>query len=221
MFIRVQLKPVTYTRGEEIANSLTHGLGLGLSLAGLSVLVTFAATWGDGWRVTGCAIFGTSLVLLYGASTLYHALRAPRMKQWLRGLDHAAIFVLIAGTYTPFLLANLRGPWGWSLFGVVWALAVVGIILKLFLAGRFRLWSTLIYLFMGWLILIAFKPLVEALPVGSLIMLLAGGAAYSAGTVFYLWNRLPYHHAVWHLFVLAASACHFFAVLGVVVGRGV
>jgi len=220
VFVQVQLQPVTYTRGEEIANSLTHGLGLGLSVAGLSVLVTFAALWGDGWRVIGCAIFGASLVLLYGASTLYHALRASRIKHWLRVLDHAAIFVLIAGTYTPFLLANLRGPWGWSLFGVVWALAVVGIILKLFLTGRFHLFSTLTYLFMGWLILIAFKPLVEALPLGSLAMLLAGGLAYSAGTVFYLWDRLPYHHAVWHVFVLAGSVCHFFAVLGVIVSRG-
>jgi len=219
MFIRVQLEPVTYTRGEEIANSLTHGLGLGLSVAGLSVLVTFASLWGDSWRVTGCAIFGVSLVLLYGASTFYHALRAPRAKHWLRVLDHAAIFVLIAGTYTPFLLANLRGPWGWSLFGVVWALAVVGMILKLFLTGRFPLFSTLIYLLMGWLILVAFKPLVEAVPLGSLAMLVAGGLAYSAGTVFYLWHRLPYHHAIWHLFVLAGSACHFFAVLGVIVSR--
>ncbi len=221
MFTQVQLGPVNYTRGEEIANSLTHGLGLALSVAGLSVLVTFASMWGDGWRVTGCAIFGTSLVLLYGASTLYHALRSPRTKHLLRVLDHAAIFVLIAGTYTPFLLANLRGPWGWSLFGVVWALAVVGMILKLFLTGRFPLFSALVYLFMGWLVLVATKPMVELVPLGSLAMLLAGGLAYTAGTVFYLWERLPYHHAIWHVFVLAGSACHFFAVLGVVVARGV
>ncbi len=218
MVFQVQLKPVTYSRGEEIANSVTHGLGLALSVAALSVLVTFAAMWGDAWRVTGCAIFGTSLMLLYGASTLYHAMRAPRLKQLFRALDHSAIFVLIAGTYTPFLLANLRGPWGWSLFGVVGALAIGGIVLKLFFAGRFHLFSTFAYLFMGWLILIAFKPLILTVPLGSLAMLLAGGLAYSVGTVFYLWHR-PYNHAIWHLFVLAGSACHFFAVLGVVVAR--
>ena len=220
MLIRVQLKPVTYTRGEEIANSLTHGLGLVLSIAGLSVLVTFGALHGDAWTVVGCAVFGASLVLLYAASTLYHALRAPRVKWWLRVLDHGAIFLLIAGTYTPFLLVSLRGPWGWSLFGVIWVLAVAGIVLKLFFTGRFRLLSTLIYLFMGWLALAAFKPLVEVLPHGSLVMLLAGGVAYTAGTLFYMWKRLPYHHAVWHLFVLAGSVCHFFAVFGSVVAQG-
>lgn len=221
MFVQVQLEPVSYTRGEEIANSLTHGLGLGLSLAGLSVLVTFASLWGDSWRVTGCAIFGASLVLLYGASTLYHALRSPRAKHVMRVLDHAAIFVLIAGTYTPFLLSNLRGPWGWSLFGVVWAMAVVGMVLKLFLTGRFPLVSALVYLFMGWLILVAFKPLIMSVPLGSVAMLIIGGLAYSAGTIFYLWERLPYHHAIWHLFVLTGSAFHFFAVLGVVVSRSI
>ena len=220
MAFRVQLQPDTYTRGEEIANSLTHGLGLVMSVAGLGVLVTFAALHGDAWTVVGCAVFGASLVLLYATSTLYHTLRAPRPKRSWRVFDHGAIFLLIAGTYTPFTLVSLRGPWGWSLFGVVWALAVAGIVLKLFLTGRFRVLSTLIYLFMGWLVLIAFKPLVEALPHSSLMLLLAGGAAYSAGTVFYMWKRLPYHHAVWHLFVLAGSVCHFFAVLGSVVPRG-
>ncbi|MFA5057324.1 MAG: hemolysin III family protein [Opitutaceae bacterium] len=208
-----------YTRGEELANSLTHGLGLILSVAGLSVLVTFAALRGDAWMVTGCAVFGGSLVLLYTASTLYHVWRTPRGKRWLRVFDHAAIFLLIAGTYTPFLLVSLRGPWGWSLFGVVWALAVAGIVLKLFFTGRFRLLSTLLYLFMGWIVLIAFKPLAAALPRGSLMLLLAGGAAYTGGTGFYLWKRLPYHHAVWHLFVLAGSICHFLAVFSGVVPR--
>jgi len=204
----------TYTRGEEIANSLTHGLGLLLSVAGLAVLVTFAALHSDAWAVTAGAIFGASLVMFYASSTLYHSLRAERPKQVVRVIDHAAIFLLIAGTYTPFMLVNLRGPWGWSLFGVVWGLAVVGITLKLFFTGRFRVLSTLIYLFMGWLVMVAIKPLAEALPRASLIMLLTGGLAYSLGTVFYLWKRLPYHHAVWHLFVLAGSVCHFFAVLG-------
>lgn len=216
------MKAVTsaYTRGEEIANSLTHGVGLVLSVAGLTVLVTFAALRGDAWTVVGCAVFGTSLILLYTTSTLYHALQSPRRKALLRVLDHAAIFLLIAGSYTPFTLVSLRGPWGWSMFGVVWGLAVTGIVLKLFFTGRFRVLSTLIYLFMGWIVLIAIRPLVAALPRPSLALLFAGGAAYSAGTVFYLWKRLPYHHAVWHLFVLAGSVCHFFAVLGTIGSRG-
>ena len=202
----------TYTRGEEIANSLTHGLGFLLSIAGLAILVTFAALRADAWTVTADAIFGASMVLLYGSSTLYHSLRAPRLKHVVRVVDHVAIFLLIAGTYTPFMLVSLRGPWGWSLFGVVWALAAAGTALKVFFTGRFRVLSTLVYLFMGWLVIVAIKPLVEALPRLSLIMLFAGGIAYSLGTVFYLWKRLPYHHAVWHLFVLAGSICHFFAV---------
>ncbi len=213
--------PPKYTRGEEIANSLTHGLGLILSVGGLAVLVTLAAMRGDAWTVVGCAVFGASLVLLYSASTLYHALRAPRWKHLLRVADHAAIFLLIAGTYTPFTLVNLRGPWGWSLFGVVWALAVGGVMLKLFCTGRFDVLSTLVYLFMGWLALIALRPLLGALPLGSLVFLLIGGVAYSLGTVFYGWRRLPYHHAVWHVFVLIGSICHFIAVLGCVVSRGV
>jgi hemolysin III len=201
-----------YTRGEEIANTLTHGVGLLLSIAGLSILVTFAALRGDAWMVVGCAVFGTSMILLYTASTLYHFLRNPGRKRVLRVLDHAAIFLLIAGTYTPFTLASLRGPWGWSLFGVIWGLAVTGISVKLFFTGRFRVVSTLIYLFMGWLVLIAIRPLMEVLPRMSLVFLIAGGLAYSSGVVFYMWKRLPYHHAVWHLFVLTGTVCHFFAV---------
>jgi hemolysin III len=210
-----------YTRGEEIANSLTHGLGLVLSVAGLCMLVTFAALRGDAWTVTGCAVFGASLVLLYGASTCYHALRSPRWKSALRVADHSAIFLLIAGSYTPFLLVSLRGPWGWRMFGVVWAIAVAGIVLKFFYTGRFRVLSTILYLLMGWIVLFAIKPLAEALPRASLILLFAGGGAYSAGTLFYMWKRLPYHHAVWHLFVLGGSVCHFFAVFSGVVPRGV
>src|SRR5208283_2333941 len=181
----------TYTREEEIANSLTHGLGFLLSIAGLVVLVAFAALRSDAWAVTASAIFGASLVLLYASSTLYHSLRASRPKQIARVVDHVAIFLLIAGTYTPFMLVTLRGPWGWSLFGVIWALAIGGTTLKLFFTGRFRILSTFIYLFMGWIVVVAIKPLVVALPRGSLIMLFAGGLAYSLGTVFYLWKRLP------------------------------
>jgi hemolysin III len=213
------MQSTTYTRGEELANSLTHGLGFLLSIGGLAGLVTFAALHGDAWAVTACAVFGTSLVLLYASSTLYHSIQPSRLKQALRVVDHVAIFLLIAGTYTPLLLVNLRGRWGWSLFGVVWALAVAGITLKLFFTGRYRVLSTLVYLFMGWIVLVAIKPLVEALPRESLILLFTGGIAYSVGTVFYLWKRLPYHHAVWHLFVLTGSICHFFAVLAGIASR--
>jgi hemolysin III len=209
--------PAAYTAREELANSLTHGLGAVLSVAGLVLLVVFATRHGDAWHVVSTAIFGTTLVLLYTASTLYHSLRGDRLKQRLQKFDHAAIFLLIAGTYTPFVLVPLRGPWGWSLFGVVWGLAVVGVALKFWFAGRFRLVSTLIYLAMGWLVMIAIKPLVAALPSGGVKLLVAGGLCYTGGAVFYLWKRLPYHHAVWHLFVLGGSACHWAAVFCYVV----
>jgi hemolysin III len=212
--------PATYTEREELANSLTHGLGAVLSVAGLALMVFFAAHNGDAWHVVSTAIFGTTLVLLYTASTLYHSLRGERLKQRLQKFDHAAIFLLIAGSYTPFVLVTLRGPWGWSLFGVVWGLAAAGVTIKFWLAGRFRLVSTLIYLAMGWLVMVAIKPLVAALPAGGLKLLFAGGLCYTGGAAFYLWKRLPYHHAIWHLCVLAGSVCHWAAVFIYVVPAG-
>jgi hemolysin III len=210
--------PSAYTRGEELANVLTHGIGAALSVAGLAVLVTLTSLHGDAWRVTATAIFGATLVLLYTSSTLYHSFRGEPLKRLLRKFDHASIFLLIAGTYTPFLLVNLRGPWGWSLFAVIWTLAIVGVVLKFWLAGRFRLASTLLYVGMGWLVVIAARPMLRVMPTHALWLLLAGGLTYTGGTVFYLWKRLPYHHAIWHLFVLGGSACHFFAVLAAVSG---
>ena len=204
--------PAAYTSREELAHSLTHGLGAGLSVAGLVLLVVKSAQQGDAWHVVSTAIFGSTLVLLYTASTLYHSFRNERLKQLLQKFDHAAIFLLIAGTYTPFVLITLRGPWGWSLFGVVWGLALAGVTLKFWLAGRFRLVSTLIYIAMGWLAMVAIKPLVAALPAGGLRLLIAGGLCYTGGTVFYLWKKLPYHHAIWHLFVLGGSVSHWAAV---------
>ena len=201
-----------YTPREELANAISHGLGIALSIAGLVLMVTLAAMHSDAWAVTSTAIFGAALVLLYTTSTLYHSFRDEQLKRLLRKFDHAAIFLLIAGTYTPFLLVSLRGPWGWSLFGVVWGLAAVGVTLKFWFAGRFRLLSTLIYIGMGWLVLAAFRPLMAALPRGGLVLLVAGGICYPGGAVFYLWKRLPYHHAVWHLWVLAGSICHWAAV---------
>lgn len=206
-------KASLYSPGEELANSITHGLGLVLSIAGLCVLVTLAALQADAWAVVSSAIFGATLVMLYTSSTLYHSFRSERAKLLLRKFDHAAIYLLIAGTYTPFMLVNLRGPWGWSIFGVIWGLALIGIILKFWFTGRFRVISTLCYVAMGWLIVIATKPLLTAVPKPGLWLLLAGGLCYTGGTLFYLWKSLRFHHAVWHLFVLAGSICHYFAVL--------
>jgi hemolysin III len=197
---------------EELANSLTHGIGVVLSIAGLVVLVVVSCMQGDPWRVVGLSIYGTCLVLLYTASTLYHSFRSPRVKHVFRIMDHAAIYLLIAGTYTAFTLTLLRGAWGWTLFGVSWGLCLAGIIFKLFFVNRFNVLSTVIYLLMGWMIVVAGKPLMENVPMGGLYWLLAGGVAYSLGTVFYLWEKLPFHHAVWHLFVLGGSVCHFFAI---------
>ncbi len=206
-----------YTSREELANRLTHGLGTALSVAGLVLLTVYSALHGDAWHVVSTVIFGVTLVLLYSASTIYHSLRSEKMRLLLQKFDHAAIFLLIAGTYTPFVLVPLRGPWGWSLFGVVWGLALVGVALKFWFAGRFRLVSTLIYVGMGWLVMIAIKPLIAALPSGGMKLLVAGGLCYTGGAAFYLWKRLPYHHAIWHLFVLGGSACHWAAVFCYVV----
>jgi len=209
--------PDIYPPREELANRLTHGLGAALSVAGLVLLVVYSSLHGTAWHVVSTAIFGTTLVLLYSSSTLYHSFRSERLKVLLQKFDHAAIFLLIAGTYTPFLLVTLHGPWGWSLFGVIWGLAVVGVVLKFWHAGRFNVVSTLIYIGMGWLVMIAIKPLMAALPAGGLKLLVAGGLCYTGGAAFYLWRRLPYNHAIWHLFVLGGSACHWAAVFVYVV----
>jgi len=208
-----------YTLAEEIAHAITHGVGLLLSVAGLVVLIVLASLRGDAWHVVSVSVYGATLVLLYSASTFYHALPAPRAKNVFRTLDHAAIYVLIAGTYTPFMLVNLRGGWGWALFGVVWGLAVLGIVLEAVAKQRVRVLSVFLYLGLGWLIAIAVKPLVQSVEPGGLVLLVAGGLAYSVGVVFYGWKRLPYHHAVWHLFVMAGSLFHFFAVLFYVIPR--
>ena len=210
--------PLTvYPLPEERANVITHAVGVALSVAGLLVLLTLSATRGDAWHVIGTGVFGMSLVMLYGISTLYHLSRDPAAKQWWRKCDHAGIFLLIAGSYTPFLLVNLRGPWGWSLFGVVWGLGLAGVVLKFWFAGHFRIISTLIYVALGWLVLIAIRPLLEEVPLPGVWLLVTGGFLYTGGTAFYLWKSLPYHHAVWHVFVLAGSTCHWIAVFRYVV----
>ena len=208
-----------YSRREEAANSLTHGLGALLAIAGLAILVVSASRHGSARAVVGCVVFGTTLVILYVTSTLYHAVPHSRAKPVLRILDHSAIFLLIAGTYTPFTLVSLRGLWGWWLFGIVWGLALAGIALRLSLGRRPTGLFVSLYLAMGWCVVVAVKPLLVAVAPGGLALLLAGGLAYSGGLAFYLWRRLPYHHAVWHAFVLAGSAFHYAAVL-LYVARG-
>jgi hemolysin III len=212
-----------HTIGEEIASSVTHGLAFAAAVAGTPVLAVAAAKQGNPWHIAGTAVFGAALVLLYLTSTLYHALpaaRLPRAKRVFRVLDHAAIYVLIAGTYTPFALGPLRGPWGWALFGIIWALAVFGVTLKTTVGFRFPHFSTALYLVMGWLVLVAARPLAERVDRTALAWLAAGGLCYTAGVVFYAWERLRYGHALWHLFVAAGSACHYLAVLGGVLAAG-
>ncbi len=197
---------------EEFASALTHGLGATAALAGGAVLITLAALFGDGWQLGASIVFGVALLLLYLASTLYHSIHHPVIKGRLKVFDHCAIYVLIAGTYTPFTLIGLRGPVGWWLFGTIWALALAGVVFKLFYTGRFKKLSTMIYVAMGWLILVAAKPLFAALDAWTLGWLIAGGVFYTLGTVFYHRPSMRYSHAVWHLFVIAGSVCHYIAV---------
>jgi hemolysin III len=197
---------------EEAASALTHAAGVVASLAGGAVLITMAALSGSAWQVVGAAVFAASLVLLYSASTAYHIALSDTFRRRLKVFDHCAIYVLIAGTYTPFTLTVLRGAWGWTLFGVVWGLALAGIVFKLFFTGRFPRVSTGIYVGMGWLIVIAAGPLIRAMDPVALAWLVGGGLAYTGGTLFYHSERMPYAHAVWHLFVLAGSVCHAIAV---------
>ena len=204
--------PHLYTRGEEIAASVTHGIGAALALVGLAVVVAAAARSGSARHVLSTAIYGGTLVFLYLASTLYHAVQQPRAKRVLKILDHVGIYLLIAGTYTPFTLVTLRGPWGWSIFGVIWGLAALGIALEAFWLFRPKWSSALVYVAMGWIIVIAMRPLMARLPAPGLALLVAGGLAYTLGTLFYVCKRVRYMHAVWHAWVLAGSACHFLAV---------
>lgn len=202
-----------YTRGEIIADWVTHGLGLAVSIAGLTLLIVFSSLRGDAWHVVSFTVFGLTLLALYTVSTIYHAHHRGRLKQLFRKLDNAAIFLLVAGTYTPFLLTNLRGPWGWSLFGVIWGLCGASAVFHLFFGARFRLASTIAYLFVGWLIVVALEPLIANVPHGGLWLLFAGGLCYTVGVFFFHWERLRYHQVVWHALVLGGSTCHLLAVL--------
>ena len=197
---------------EEVMNAVTHGIGTVLAIIGLVLLTIFAYLYGEIWHILSFSIYGTTLVLLYLASALYHSFSNERLKYRFKILDHCAIFLLIAGTYTPFTLVPLHGVLGWTVFGIVWGLAILGIVLKVFFIGRFKVISTMCYLFMGWMMLLAIKPLIATVAAGGVMWLIVGGLFYTLGTVFYLWSKLPYHHAIWHLFVLAGSISHFVAV---------
>lgn len=201
------------SRGEELANALSHGLGIVLSLAAVTLLAVFAALNGTARHIVSFSIYGATLVLLYTASTLYHSFRDPRAKRVLRVCDHAAIYLLIAGTYTPFALVVFHGAFGWTLFGLVWGMAATGVLLKLLFVGRFHGVAVGLYLAMGWLVVIGIKPLIQSVPGPGLALLVAGGLLYTGGVVFYANKRIPWNHAIWHLFVLGGSVCQFFAIL--------
>jgi hemolysin III len=198
---------------EEVANCATHGVGLALSVAGFVALVALAYAYGDARHVASCGVYGASLVALYLASTLYHGVRAPRAKQVFQALDHCGIYLLIAGTYTPFTLVTLRGPWGWTLFGLVWGLALAGILFRVLFGTRYRPLAVASYVMLGWLCVVAVKPILELVPPGALAWIAAGGLTYTAGVFFFAAKRIPHHHAIWHLFVLGGSICHYVAVL--------
>ncbi|KLO23795.1 hemolysin D [Marinitoga sp. 1197] len=201
-----------YTKGEEIANSITHGIGAILSLVALVILIIFSSINGTFLQTISVTIYGISLFLLYLASTLYHSIQHKKTKQILEIIDHSSIYLLIAGTYTPFTLVTLNGKIGWSIFIIVWILALIGIILKPFFVKKFRIISTLLYIGMGWMIIFAIKPLISSLPLGGIIWLVMGGLLYTVGAIFYIWRKLPYSHMIWHLFVLGGSISHFIAV---------
>ncbi len=203
----------TETPAEHIANAITHGVGFGLSIACLVLLVVFASLRRGAWEVVSCSVYGATLVILYLASALYHSIHRPRVRRVLNIIDHAAIYLLIAGTYTPYLLVPLRGPLGWSLFGIVWAIALAGIVFQALFIHRFKMLSTLSYVAMGWMVVATIVPLLNALPLMAVVWLAIGGLCYTLGVVFYAWKRLKFAHAIWHFFVLAGSLCHFFGIL--------
>lgn len=205
---------------EEIANAITHGIGAAFSIAGLTLLVVWAALWGDTWRVVAVSIYGGTLVFLYLASTLYHAIQHLATKRVFHILDHVGIAFLIAGTYTPILLIQMRHFYGWLFFGIIWALALTGASVKAFFTGRFVRLSTATYVTMGWLALLLIKPMLTTMGTSGLVWMLAGGLSYSLGVIPFLWERIPFNHAIWHLFVIGGSACHFVAIFRYVLPFG-
>ncbi|MBF0101540.1 MAG: hemolysin III family protein [Desulfobacterales bacterium] len=201
------------TLGEEIANSITHGIGAALSISGLSVLLVFASLFGDAIRIISLSVYGSSMFLLYLVSTLYHSFTNQKIKQIFRTMDHCCIYLLIAGSYTPIVLIHLKGYIGWTLFSLVWLMAILGILFEVCFTNKPKILSLLSYISMGWLVVIAAKPILATVPHGLLIWLIIGGLSYTLGVIFYTYHNLRYHHAIWHLFVLAGSICHFFGIL--------
>ena len=205
--------PKRYTLGEEIFSSVTHGIGSLLAIGGTAVLIVLAAIYSDAWSVVGCAIFGASLIVLYCMSTLYHAITNPKAKSFFRIMDHNTIFFLIAGTYTPITISILRGAIGWVLFGIVWGAAVLGIVLNSIDLEKFRKPSVVCYIAMGWVIIFAVKPLMDAMNSTSLWLLIGGGVFYTVGVIFYAIKKVRYFHSIWHIFTLLGSVCHYFSIL--------
>ncbi|WP_233435233.1 PAQR family membrane homeostasis protein TrhA [Cytobacillus kochii] len=202
-----------FSKGEEIANAIVHGIGALLSIAALVILTVFSSLYGTAWHIVSFVLFGTTMVILYFSSTLLHSLPAGKAKDVFEILDHSSIYFFIAGTFTPFLFITVKGTLGWTLFGLVWGLAIAGTVFKCFFVKKFLVFSTLLYVLMGWLIIFAWEPLVTHLPTQGMIFLIIGGVLYTAGSIFYVWRGFKYHHALWHVFVLAGSIMHFFAVL--------
>ncbi|WP_172252765.1 PAQR family membrane homeostasis protein TrhA [Saccharibacillus deserti] len=203
----------TYSRREEVANAVTHGIGAALSIAALVLLIAFAVAKGNAWHVVSFTIYGATMLLLYTSSTLVHSFREGKAKDFFEFMDHSSIYLYIAGTYTPFMLIAVRGTLGWTIFGLVWGIAIGGVVFKAFFVKKFLFMSTLFYLLMGWLIVLAWGALTQAIPAGGIHLLVAGGLMYTVGTVFYVWRAFPFHHAIWHLFVLTGSILHFFCIL--------
>lgn len=202
-----------YSIQEEIANSVTHGVGTGMAVVGLVVLIVLTAVYGDTRQIVSVSVYGGSLIILYLASTLYHSIQHPKAKPVLRIFDHASVYILIAGTYTPFLLISIRGTLGWVMLAIVWTLAAIGITWKIFFIGRFEVVATAAYVLMGWMCLLMIKEMIAKLPPVGLVLLMIGGILYTIGVIFYAWEKLPYNHAIWHLFVLGGSICHYFAIM--------
>ncbi|MDV2582300.1 PAQR family membrane homeostasis protein TrhA [Alkalibacillus haloalkaliphilus] len=205
--------PYAYSRKEEAANAITHGLGALLSIAGLVVLIVFASLNGSPLQVVSVSIYGTTMLMMYLSSTILHSLKPGKAKDIFLFIDHSSIYLFIAGTYTPILLVLLRGPIGWTVLGVVWGVAILGIVFKIFFVHRFMVVSTLLYIVLGWFIVFVWRPLSAEMELTGLIYLIIGGILYSVGSIFYMWRGFPYHHAVWHVFVIGGSAFHFFAIL--------